>query len=239
MKWSKVSHIGLVRETNEDNSLVCEDLQLLAVADGMGGHQAGEVASRLALETIAAYVKRNNGDITANPGAALIKALAEANKKIYQQAQQEPVYHGMGTTITAAFLTPGKVNLAHVGDSRAYLIHNREIRLVTDDHSLVNELIKNGGITVDEASRHPHRNVLTRAVGSASRVDVDLYEVEVVPGDILVLCTDGLSNLLSPDEIRDTVNSGAALDEAAAGLIDRALAGGGSDNITVILCMIE
>ncbi|MFZ5641143.1 MAG: Stp1/IreP family PP2C-type Ser/Thr phosphatase [Bacillota bacterium] len=239
MKWSKVSHIGLVRKTNEDNSLVCEDLQLLAVADGMGGHQAGEVASRLALETIAAYVTRNNGAITANPGAVLQKALAEANKKIYQQARQEPIYHGMGTTITAAFLTPGKVHLAHVGDSRAYLIHDGEIRLVTNDHSLVNELVKNGGITVDEANRHPHRNVLTRAVGSAPGVDVDLYEEAVVPGDILVLCTDGLSNLLSPDEIKDTVTAAATLDEGAAGLIDRALAGGGSDNITVILCMIE
>ncbi|TLN08513.1 Stp1/IreP family PP2C-type Ser/Thr phosphatase [bacterium] len=239
MKWSKASHIGLVRKTNEDNSLVCEDLQLLAVADGMGGHQAGEVASRVALDTVSAYVTQNSGDIAANPGAVLQKALAEANQKIYRQARQESGYHGMGTTITAAILLPGKAYLAHVGDSRAYLIHGGEIRLVTDDHSLVNELVKNGGITVDEASRHPQRNVLTRAVGSSAGVDVDLYEEATVRGDILLLCTDGLSNLLSPGEIRDIVTGVASLEEGTARLVELALAGGGADNITVILCMIE
>jgi len=239
MKWSKLSHIGLVRKTNEDSSLVCEELQLLAVADGMGGHQAGEVASRLALDTISDYLFENKGHIDANPAGVLREALEEANQKIFRQAQQEPDYHGMGTTITAALLPPGKMCLAHVGDSRAYLIRGGDIRLVTDDHSLVNELIKNGGITEDEASRHPHRNVLTRAIGSSAGVDVDIYEETTLPGDILLLCTDGLSNLLNPDEIREMVAAAPSLDGGAGNLVDQALARGGSDNITVVLCRVE
>lgn len=239
MKWSKSSHIGLVRDTNEDYSLVCEDLQLLAVADGMGGHQAGEVASRLALDTIEAYVRQKSGKIHANPAGVLKKALEAANEKIFQQARQDSDFHGMGTTITAVLLAVDRMYLAHVGDSRAYLVHGGEIRLITDDHSLVNELLKNGGITPDEASRHPHRNVLTRAIGSMAGVDIDTYEEKTTPGDILMLCTDGLSNLLSLEEMRETVVSAPSLEEGTTRLTEQALDRGGPDNITVILCMIE
>lgn len=239
MKWNKSSHIGLVRKTNEDNSLVCEELRLLAVADGMGGHRAGEVASRLALDNIEAFIRQNSNDIAADPAGVLKKALEAANQEIFHQAQQDTDYYGMGTTITAVLLAKDKMYLAHVGDSRAYLIHDGEIRLVTDDHSLVNELIKNGGITVAEASRHPHRNVLTRAIGSTAVVDIDIYEEGINRGDILMLCTDGLSNLLSPDEMRETVVAAESPEAGAARLTEQALARGGPDNITVILCMIE
>ncbi len=239
MKWSELSNIGLVRPTNEDNCLVSEELRLLAVADGMGGHQAGEVASRLALDTIVDYVRKNSSDIAEQPAGVLIKALEAANNRIFLRAQEEATYQGMGTTITAALLTAGKMYLAHVGDSRAYQLRDGKIRLVTEDHSLVNELVKNGGITPDEASRHPHRNVLTRAIGSAVGVEVDIYEEEVRPGDLLILCTDGLSNLLSPGEIRGIVDSAPTLAEGARQLVDQALARGGPDNITVVLCSIE
>lgn len=239
MKWSKASHIGLVRKTNEDNVLISEELGLLAVADGMGGHQAGEVASRLALENILAYIRQNSVDISDDPAGVLKRALEAANQEIFHLAQRDADYHGMGTTITAVLLAQDKICLAHVGDSRAYLIHDREIRLVTDDHSLVNELIKNGGLTADEASRHPHRNVLTRAIGSAAVVDIDIYEEMISRGDTLLLCTDGLSNLLTPEELRETVTAAPTLEEGTGRLTEQALARGGPDNITVVLCLME
>lgn len=239
MKWSKSSHIGLVRKTNEDNCLVFEDLKLLAVADGMGGHQAGEVASRLALDTIAQFVRANSSEMVENPAGTLQKALEAANNKIYSRSREQSEYNGMGTTITAACIKDDKVYLAHVGDSRAYLIHNGEIRLVTDDHSLVNELVKNGGLSPDEASRHPQRNVLTRAIGSMPLVEVDIYEEQVNSGDILLLCTDGLSGLLSLDEISETVRGASSMEDGTGRLVEQALGRGGPDNITVILCMIE
>jgi serine/threonine protein phosphatase PrpC len=239
MRWSKSSHIGLVRQTNEDNGLVCEDLSLLAVADGMGGHRAGEVASRTALDTMAEYVRLNSSDIAAGPIGVLKRALEAANDKIFRQSQRDPDYHGMGTTITAVLMAGEIMYLAHVGDSRAYIIHDGAIRLVTDDHSLVNELVKNGGITRDEATRHPHRNVLTRAIGSASEVNIDFYEEPLSRGDILMLCTDGLSNLLSLDEMRETVTMALTPEAGTEKLVNQALERGGPDNITVILCKIE
>ncbi len=240
MKWSRLSHIGLVRKSNEDNSCICDDIQLLAVADGMGGHKAGETASKLALEAMASYLRNNRQFLKDNPPEALRKAFDHANTTVYGYSRDEgEEFHGMGTTLTAVLPRGDKIFVAHVGDSRAYLVRGNMIKLLTSDHSLVNELVKNGGLTRQEAEKHPHRNILTRAVGTSPTVGVDVDVEPVKKGDIVILCTDGLSNLVDLDEMKKVATDGESLGEKAQQMIERALARGGDDNITVILYQVE
>lgn len=240
MKWSKLSHTGLVRKNNEDNCCVCDDIKFLAVADGMGGHKAGEIASKLALDELVSYLRANAGLLEENPAEVLKKAFNSANQAVLELARTDgDKFRGMGTTVTAVLPRENKIFVAHVGDSRAYLVRGSEIKLLTSDHSLVNELVKSGGISAEEAENHPQKNVLTRAIGTSPVVEVDINIQEVKKGDIIILCTDGLSNLVSLEEIKLMAGQDESLGERAKHLTEKALDRGGGDNITVIIYQVE
>jgi len=234
MRWARITDTGLVRTLNEDSLLVLPGIGLFAVADGMGGHRAGEVASRMALQLMERDLIRRlaSGE---NPENALVNSIKEANRSIYDQAGRNPGWAGMGTTVTACLMRDGQILVAQVGDSRAYLLRDGGIALLTEDHSLVWELLKNGGITEEQALVHPQRNVLTRALGTEPSLAVDLYRVKAGPGDMLLLCTDGLTEYLRPDDIHLTVRNSPELDAAARNLLEKALRSGGADNITIVL----
>jgi serine/threonine protein phosphatase PrpC len=201
------------------------------VADGMGGHSAGEVASEAAVElAIGHYYSDTKNDVA----TSLVRAFEEANRQIYEQAQADPSKSGMGTTLVAAVLVGRKVYLANVGDSRAYLVNDRGITQITEDHSWVAEQMRAGLLTKKEARRHPQRNVVTRALASRPSVEVDLFEGEMTEGDMLLLCSDGLTGLVEDKEIAALMTENAPK-AAAQLLVDQANARGGTDNITVLI----
>ncbi|HUF01014.1 MAG TPA: Stp1/IreP family PP2C-type Ser/Thr phosphatase [Gaiellaceae bacterium] len=222
-----VTDTGLQRLRNED-AFVCEP-PLFAVADGMGGARAGEVAARLAA-TALEEAGRSVDDV-----AGLI---SEANRRIWERSLTDPLTTGMGTTVTAALVdgTSGAVTIGHVGDSRAYLLRSGALEQLTSDHSLVAELVEGGVLTPEEAERHPQRSAITRALGTEPTVEVDVFTVESAPGDLFLLCSDGLSSMVA-DETVASVIEGAELDpaRAAEALVAAANARGGQDNITVVL----
>jgi len=227
------SDIGLVRGVNED-SYICEPPHLFAVADGMGGHAAGEIASNLAITKINSYIQENGHHEKSQQ--FLEKAIVEANTAIYQLAQSKDEYNGMGTTVTAIYIDGNKIYWAQVGDSRLYLLRNEEFIQITDDHSLVWELVQSGNMTKEEALIHPKRNMLTRAVGTSASLKIDTGIISWEIDDILLLCTDGLTNMVSEQQIYNHINNRhgdvrAIIDE----LVVQANHAGGSDNITAIL----
>ena len=223
------------RSTNEDRVLAkCFDgLHLLAVADGIGGHAAGEVASGVALIEIEKSLQLNLGK--GDPRNQAKEAVAKANKEIYLLARENYEYAGMGTTLVMALVQQDKVLIANVGDSRAYCISGSQIKQITKDHSAVQELLEGGMITEEETRRHPLRGTLTRALGAEHEVKLDIYDIALNPGDILMLCSDGLTDSLSDEEIGDVISSSFNLDEACANLITRAKERGSRDNISLIL----
>lgn len=235
MKVSTKTNIGLVRKHNEDSYCYNKEIDLLAVADGMGGHKAGEVASSMAVNILTDQLLKQKEQLQTNPETVLIQAVKEANSQIYLTANANKDQNGMGTTITAAILDKNTFFLAHVGDSRAYLVHKNEIKQLTQDHSLVNEMVKNGNLTEEEANQHPQKNILTRALGTSEEVLVDFYQAQVIKGDTLLLCTDGLSNLISREEMIVLVANAGNLDQIADALVDKAIERGGHDNITVVI----
>ncbi len=234
------THVGQVRSHNEDWVEVYEpeEEQVLArkgslyiVADGMGGHRAGEVASQgAAQETVNSYYADANTDII----QSLTDAVKKANKRVYRQSMENPEQMGMGTTLVAAVLHDANLYIANVGDSRAYLIREGEISQITNDHSWVEEQVRVGIITSEQARHHPQRNVITRAMGSREDVKVDIFTENWQSDDILVMCTDGLSGLVEDDEIRD-ITLAYPPEEAVAELINTANDRGGVDNISVIV----
>lgn len=221
------SDIGRVRENNEDAAL-CLD-HVVAVADGMGGHAGGEVAAALAITLIeAAFTGRSVDE--------LVAAVRAANRAIAERADTMAGLEGMGTTICAAgAIADGQVAVVNVGDSRAYLFRDGELRQLTDDHSVTGELVRRGELTAAAAAEHPHRNVLTRALGVGSTVDVDAALHDLHSGDRLLLCTDGLFNELTADEITSVLGSTPDAAAAADALVDIALAHGGHDNVTAVV----
>ena len=222
---------GNVRPINEDSFLLPEGDNLALVADGMGGHQAGEVASALAASTIRACARKAAGrDISVKNAVSWVR---QANRAIYLAANEDMSRPGVGTTLTFLYFMRGHAMLAHVGDSRCYLMRSGEIYQVTQDHSLVAELLRRGEITEEEAREHPYRNVITRALGTDETIAVDAQDIDTRPGDRFLLCTDGLSNYVERAELRKVL-AGSAPEEACARLIDLALSRGGRDNITVI-----
>ena len=223
-----LSHPGRRRRHNEDAYVV--EPPLFAVADGMGGAKAGEVASGLA----AAAVQESGND--GQSGEARVEALiAEANRRVFMRASEDREASGMGTTMTIALVEDDRVAFGHVGDSRAYLIRDGQLEQLTDDHSLVAELVRSGKLTPEEAESHPQRSVITRALGTEADVDVDTFSVPVEPGDLFLLCSDGLTSMVDDRAILDAVEQNRGnLDEAAKALINAANRGGGEDNITVI-----
>jgi PPM family protein phosphatase len=222
--------VGRVREGNEDAYLVDDAMGLFAVADGMGGHRAGEVASVTALEALRAAI---------NAGQPLRESIEDANEAVFTKSLTDQSLRGMGTTLTAGTLvTGGTVLVGHVGDSRAYLLHDGELHQVTVDHSLVEELVREGRLTADEAAVHPQRSIITRALGVDSSVEVDIYPVELAPGDRLLFCSDGLTGMVQPDTIAATLRREEDPTRAATQLVDAANAAGGEDNITVLVVAV-
>lgn len=231
MKAYASTHVGKVRSINEDAFFVPENGEsFAAVADGMGGHLAGEVASRMAIEAFASALRGRVID-----EAALRQAVSEANASIYHEAQRDPLKHGMGTTLTAVCLWDGVVYLTHVGDSRAYLLRNRALMQLSNDHSLVNELMEQGKITPREALNHPQRNFITRALGTNRHVQPDILRIDYQAGDVWLLCSDGMSNYLRNYEIAAILMRDASWPEKLDMLTETALSRGGGDNITVVV----
>lgn len=236
------SDLGNIRLNNEDmgmyyriadENIIREKGYLLVVADGMGGHQAGEVASRMATEILSQeYFKNGNGNIEKN----LHKAFELANKKIYDMSSSNAAYHGMGTTCTALIVAEQTIYYAHVGDSRAYMFKNNSISRITEDHTYVQELVKKGEITAKEAETHPKRNILTNAMGTkpSLRIDTGKFNISFEKNDRLLLCSDGLYDYLKDEELSEILKT-KTLQEAAEYMIQEAKKRGGHDNITVVL----
>jgi len=224
---------GRVRRRNEDAFVL--DPPLFAVADGMGGAQAGEVASRIAAAAFREYHEADRLE----PGERVQAIVQEANRRIYERARSDSEASGMGTTVTAALLTGGRVTIGHVGDSRAYRIRDGRIEQLTEDHSLVADLMRSGRLTSEEADAHPQRSVITRALGTDPEVDVDTSSVDVEPGDLFLLCSDGLTTMVAEDDILRILAGASTLDEAARELVRAANSGGGEDNVTVVLFRVE
>jgi len=228
-----ISDIGLVRETNED-SYICEPPHLFVVADGMGGHVAGEIASKLAATTVSRYIEENNSND--NYEELLKQAIIQANTSIYQLSQSKEDFNGMGTTVTAIYVAGDTIYWGHVGDSRIYLLRNREFRQITNDHSLVWELVQSGNITKEEAQNHPKRNMLTRAVGTSCLIKIDTGVIAWEPGDLILMCTDGLTNMVSEQDIYSFIqNRQGDFESILDQLVIHAKNAGGLDNITTIL----
>lgn len=229
--WSGTD-TGLQRRANEDSLLVRPPL--FVVADGMGGAQAGEVASRVAVDTF-------NGGLTdsSDPEGSLADQVMQANARINELSHQRSEHAGMGTTITAVYVGEQEVSVAHVGDSRAYCLRDGELLRLTDDHSLVDELIRQGRLTPEEAEEHPQRSVITRALGPESTVEVDVRSIRGRPGDVYLLCSDGLTTMTGEDVLLDVLTTHPRLRDAGEALVSAANAAGGKDNITVVLARLE
>src|ERR687894_821910 len=218
---------GRKRRHNEDSFVVAPPL--FAVADGMGGANAGEVASGLAVEAL------RNGADGIDLEQAIVQLVQAANRSVYDRATSDVGAAGMGTTMTLAVVGEGIVRFGHVGDSRAYLYRNGELTQLTDDHSLVGELVRSGKLSPDDAEKHPQRSVITRALGTDPDVDVDTYSVETKSGDLFILCSDGLYSMVGTDKILGLVDRHRGdLDALAKALVSAANRGGGDDNITVV-----
>lgn len=227
------THIGNRRQKNEDGYYVPskQDASFVVVADGMGGHNAGETASRMAIEAVVHTIQE-----VGNPDeAVMMQAVRDANANIWEKSQQVSGLRGMGTTLVMALLRPQQVLIANVGDSRAYHLSDQGLRQVTRDHSLVEELVRRGRITRQQASTHPHRNIITRAVGIQQDVSADLFELEWSDGDCLLLCSDGLSNELSIERMERILKEKTQPEQAADALLQAALDAGGYDNITLLI----
>ncbi|MCM1326629.1 MAG: Stp1/IreP family PP2C-type Ser/Thr phosphatase [Bacteroidales bacterium] len=236
-KTFSLTDIGKKRKVNQDYVYTSEQPvgnlpNLFVVADGMGGHNAGDYASKVTVETM---VREAVSCFEKNPTMILAKAIEAANGVIYQKAHDSAEFEGMGTTVVAAVFIGGYLQVANVGDSRLYIINNKEIRQITRDHSLVEEMVRMGGIPRTEARNHPDKNIITRAVGVNETVEADFFTVELSEGDTVLMCTDGLTNMLEDEEIRMTISGGRDIVEKAQNLVKTANENGGKDNISVII----
>jgi len=246
-----LSDVGRKRKGNEDAHAVNLEQKLYVVADGMGGHAAGEVASRIAVESIEEFVTLTGGneEITwpfgldetiSYDGNRLKTAIRHANRRVLEATRESAELEGMATTVAAVLAEGDVANLAHVGDSRIYRWSDEELTLLTSDHSWVNEQIQSGVISPEQARSHPLRNVVTRALGGRADLLVDVQALKMTDGDVLLLCSDGLTTMISDEEIASTLrSSGGDIDKAAKALVDEANGHGGEDNITVVLLKFE
>lgn len=242
--------VGLKRSHNEDNLCVDPDLGLYIVCDGMGGSNAGEVASRLAVETIQKHFReaRDNADLSlvgdydrqfSAKTNRLASAIRLANQAIRREAKDQAGQEGMGTTVVAVAFNGPVLSIAHVGDSRIYLVRGEEIKPLTADHSLVAEQVRRGMITEEEAERSPQKNIITRALGVDETVDVELDEIPLMQGDGILLCSDGLTRGVKPAEILDAIRREKEPQAASDRLVELANAAGGLDNTTVVLVAVQ
>lgn len=238
LQASAATDVGMCRRVNEDRYALVPDLGLYLVADGMGGHKAGQLASQLAAEaTVRAAASLEGAGLSLSE--TLKRIVACANRDIFDTAQAHPEYSGMGTTLVAMLASTGRIAVAHVGDSRAYLIRAGKIRPLTRDHSLVGELLQRQEISEEAATRHPHRHVLTRALGVRADVEADVVEMTPEDGDTIAMFSDGLTNHVDDEEIALAVRDAQDLQQACDGLVTFANDRGGDDNITVVLVRCE
>jgi serine/threonine protein phosphatase PrpC len=244
------TNVGVKRSRNEDNLLKMPEENLFAVADGMGGHSSGEVASQIAVEGIANFFKatRQDEEITwpykmdknrPYDENRFVMSVKLANLRIFEASQREARYRGMGTTLAGVNFVDGDVLVAHVGDSRVYRVRNGHMTQLTEDHSLLNDYIKAKKLTPDEIANFPHKNVIVRALGMKETVLVDLSRHPLQAGDIYLSCSDGLSGMLSDEELLEVVNTVPDLEQVVKTLINKANEAGGVDNITVIVVKID
>ena len=240
MRSYSITDVGRVRSINQDyvfasDAPVGKLPNLFVVADGMGGHNAGDRASSYAVEVFLNNVRREKEK---NPVKVIRRSIEKANAKVFEEARSQEKYKGMGTTMVAATVVGDTLYVANVGDSRLYLIKDG-IRQITRDHSLVEEIIRAGGLTREEARSHPDKNVITRAVGVEKTVAIDFFDVTVKLGDKLLLCTDGLSNMLTDEQIGRIIEGESDLQTAGEQLVAEANRGGGYDNITALLVKVQ
>ncbi len=223
-RWGACSEVGLVRQVNEDSKLAAPPL--FAVADGMGGHASGDVASAIAIEVFEAALKQSD---------SISDAVHNANKAIFQRAAKDPDLTGMGTTLTAMWADEGSAQIAHVGDSRAYLLRDGQLTRLTTDHTVVNRLVQQGRIMPEDADRHPQRSYLERALGVDPEVEVDVHVLDMSPGDRVLLCSDGLFGMIDDDLIQNVLEQESSPQRAAERLCEEAVHAGGNDNVTTVV----
>lgn len=239
MRTANRTDVGRIRQVNEDRAVVLPEANgftIAIVADGMGGHQAGDTASQMAIETISEQLRELADDVSLETvEQAIVRAIEHANEHIYRYASEREQFHGMGTTVVVTVASCDSIVIGHIGDSRAYLIDGESIVQLTEDHSLVNELVRSGQITKEEADHHPRRNVLMRALGTDPRVEVDIRRYSWKSGDTILMCSDGLSALVENHKLFDIMQTDRDLDDKVNHLVELALEAGGDDNITVVL----
>ena len=240
MKVFGLTDVGRRRDNNQDQFVVDDSLGLYAIADGMGGHAAGEVASQIAINALADSVRGNGttGESMEELGNQLVQAVHEGNRRICESVLARQEWRGMGTTLVALRIVGRRAVIGHVGDSRAYRARDGRLERLTSDHSWVSEQVKLGLLSDEEAARHPMRNIVTRALGNRADVEVELSVESLQDGDTLLLCSDGLNSMLGDAEILETLTAHAEPREACRALIERANARGGDDNITVIVARV-
>ena len=236
MKTFSKTDVGMVRDVNQDYVFVSAKAignipNLLVVADGMGGHRAGEFASRFTVDNLIKELSVSKED---GPKATMDTAIKIVNKKLYMTAKSDSRLQGTGTTLVAATVIENTLYFANVGDSRLYLL-NEDIKQLSKDHSFVQEMVRLGGIQADEAKYHPDKNIITRAIGAKEKVEIDFFEYRLKKGDVILMCTDGLSNMVDDEVIFQIVKSARDVVEAVERLVERANNNGGRDNIGVVI----
>jgi protein phosphatase len=246
---SGLSDVGVIRSHNEDCFDIDPKNQVFVVADGMGGHSHGEIASRIAVDAIRDFVEQTNDADSTLPfemdttlgrhGNRLRAAIRIAHDKVLRAIRQDASLHGMGTTVVGVLLDGDSAAIAHVGDSRVYRVRGGELELLTQDHTWVNEQVVAGFLSEEQARAHPLKNVVTRALGGEAEIDIDVRECPIEAGDLFLLCSDGLTTMLTDDEIVSRVRSVDRLEEACSRLVRDANSRGGYDNVSVVLVRIE
>lgn len=245
MKYAACTDKGLVRDNNEDSYRIIEGTAsnpyAFIIADGMGGHNCGEVASSMAADYISEAILKDNCCSTSdvNLESVIRRLVEETNSKIFRKSLENEQYSGMGTTLTMTVITDNEfMTVAHVGDSRLYQIRSGVIKQITEDHSYIEELVRNGSLTREEAENHPQKNIITRAIGSSAELIVDILNLHIMKNDVYILCTDGLTNKVSEKIIAKTVQENEP-EAACRQLVEEAKRQGGEDNITVIVIKCE
>lgn len=236
-KSFSITDIGKKRQINQDCVFSTDEpvgklKNLFIVADGMGGHQAGDFASKYSVDTVVREIK---GSVETKPFRIIGKAIRVANELIRQRAREDQSLYGMGTTIVVASIEEHQLQVANVGDSRLYVLSQDGLRQVTRDHSLVEEMVRMGGMAPETARNHPDKNIITRAIGARDVIEVDFFTEELKYGDMVLLCSDGLTNMVSDAEIEEVLRADATIEDKARELIYRANENGGKDNIAVVL----
>jgi len=239
MKTVSIYETGCVRKNNEDFFLILPEVNLFAVADGMGGHKAGEIASGIAIEELrkkSAELHNIQIDVVRE---WVIRSIEAANREVFEASLNAAEMEGMGTTLTALVLRGNKAVIGHVGDSRIYLWRDANLSQLSEDHSMVNELVRLGQITEDKVKDHPHKNILSRALGVDKNTEIDCFQLEAQSRDVFLLCTDGFSNIIEDEEIAAEFSSAGNWDEHMERLRELVLERGAPDNFTVVCCILD